>query len=107
MGMYCCCGAKKSVPGWSCKCDWDDWFLCYENKDLPKNIPIKPHPSSSGTYLVRVFEDGDYYETNSEFSLTPKDWGKPHNKYVSHWEIDYFDGWLGYRGVFAYKEESD
>lgn len=50
-----------------------------------------------------MFEDGDDNETESEFSLTEKNWGHLTNQAISHWEIVYDDNWMGFRGVFAWK----
>lgn len=103
MGMYCCCGVKKMSSGWVCECDWNGWFLCFDNEDSPKNVPIKATPDLDGTYRVRVFEDGDDYEQETEFSVTPKNWGEYTNQQVSNWKVAYWDGWMGYRGVYAWK----
>jgi hypothetical protein len=108
MGMYCACGVKKR-EGWVCECDWDNWYLCFEDKDpslhgLTTEVPVKKIPDKDGTYQVRVFEDGDYDETESEFSLTKKNWGENTNQMISHWKVEYFDGWVGYRGVYAWKK---
>jgi len=107
MGMYCCCGVKKRSDGWSCECDWEGWFLCFEVKNLPKNITIKKYPEKNGKYLVRVFEDGDYNEDESEFSTIEKNWEEPTNQAISKWKIEYSDNWTGYRGVYAWKEIID
>lgn len=101
--MYCACGVKK-IDSWKCECDWDGWFLCYKYKDRPNDIPIKPIPEKDGKYLVRVFEDGDDSEDESEFSVLEKKWGQPTNEAISHWEIEYCDNWTGYRGVYAWKQ---
>ena len=100
--MYCCCGVKKR-EGWVCECDWEGWFLCFACENIPVTVPIKEIPDKDGTYEVRVFEDGDYHEMESEFSSVKKDWGEPTNQAVSHWKIEYEDGWCGYRGVYAWK----
>ncbi len=110
MGMYCCCGVKKR-DGWVCECDWNGWNLCWEqtNTDLhsvPVPVPIKKIPDKDGIYQVRVFEDGDDDEVESEFSLIPKNWGQSTNQAISNWKITYEDGWCGYRGVYAWKEKS-
>jgi hypothetical protein len=110
MGMYCCCGVKKRDT-WVCQCDWDDWFLCWEqdNKQvdsIPVSVPVKKIPNKDGVYKVRIFEDGDNDETESEFSLKEKNWGEFTNQAISHWKIEYNDGWVGYRGVYAWKEKS-
>ncbi len=110
MGMYCCCGVKKR-DGWICECDWEGWNLCWEqeNEDLhsiPVPVPIKKIPDKDGIYQVRVFEDGDDDEVESEFSLIPKNWGQSTNQAISNWKITYEDGWCGYRGVYAWKEKS-
>lgn len=107
MGMYCCCGVKKR-DGWVCKCDWEGWFLCWEQKTqdlhaIPVKVPVKEIPDKEGIYLVRVFEDGDDHEVESEFSLTKKNWGEFTNQAISHWKIEYNDNWMGYRGVYAWK----
>lgn len=109
MGMYCCCGVKK-VDGWVCECDWKDWFLCWkqERNDIhaiPVDVPIKEIPDKDGIYLVRVFEDGDDYETESEFCLSEKNWGEFTNQAISRWQIEYSDNWMGYRGVYAWKSK--
>lgn len=108
MGMYCCCGIKKR-DGWICQCDWTEWFLCFEmdynHDNFPLNIPIKEIPDKDGTYEVRVFEDGDYDEMESEFSLVKKNWGEVTNQAISHWRSEYDDNWMGYRGVYAWKEK--
>ena len=108
MGMYCCCGVKKT-EGWVCECEWDGWFLCFQvdhTKDnFPKNIPIKKIPDEDGTYEVRTFDSGDYYEEESEFSTTEKNWGQETNEAISHWKIEYNDNWLGFIGVYAWKEK--
>jgi hypothetical protein len=103
MGMYCCCGVKMR-QGWICKCDCDGWFLCFESKNLPISVPIKEIPDENGTYKVRVFEDGDYHEIESEFSLIKKNWGQYTNQAISNWKIEYQDEWCGFRGVLAWKE---
>lgn len=100
--MYCCCGVKKR-DGWKCECDWEGWFLCYERESVPNNIPINSHPEIDGTYLVRVFEDGDDHETESEFSIIEKNWGEFTNLAISRWKVDYWDNWLGLSGVYAWK----
>ena len=105
MGLYCCCGVKKRQEGWTCECDWDGWFLCYERKNLPKKVPIKEHPEKDGIYIVRVFDDGDDFEEESNFSMEEKNWGESTNQAISRWKIEYFDGWIGYKGVFAWKEK--
>jgi len=107
MGMYCCCGVKKR-DDWVCECDWNGWFLCWEQtrKDLhaiPVDVAVKKIPDREGIYLVRVFEDDDY-ETESEFSLTEKNWGEDTNQAISHWKVTYCDNWTGHRGVYAWKE---
>jgi hypothetical protein len=110
MGMYCCCGVKKR-EGWKCECDWENWVLCFRNNHwsdngFPNNIPIKEIPDKDGLYEVRVFLDcGDYDEDESEFSLTKKNWGQPTNKAISHWKVEYDDGWSGFTGVYAWKEK--
>lgn len=108
MGMYCCCGVKKSIDGWKCECDWEGWFLCFEmdsSDGFPKNIPIKSIPDKEGKYKVRTFSDGDYHEKESEFSLIPKNWGQCTNQAISHWEIEYNDNWMGFEGVYSWKEK--
>ena len=107
MGMYCACGVKKR-DNWKCKCDWKNWFLCFRKDHIednfPKDIPIKEHPDSDGTYQVRTFEDGDYDEEKSEFSLIKKNWGQSTNQAISHWSVEYNDNWVGYKGVYAWKK---
>jgi hypothetical protein len=111
MGMYCCCGVKIRRDGWKCECDWKDWYLCYamnHNEDnFPKNIPIKEIPDKDGIYEVRTFQDGDYDEEESEFLLIKKNWGELTNEAISHWKIEYFDGWCGFKGVYAWKGKND
>ena len=102
--MYCCCGIKKRDK-WVCKCDWNGWFLCFPVDDLPKEIPIKNHPDKDGLYQVRVFEDGCYDESVSEFSLIPKNWGEYTNQAISKWKIEYCDGYCGFIGVYAWKQK--
>lgn len=105
--MYCACGVKMR-DGWKCECDWKGWNFCFEmhNKDaFPKNVPIKEIPEKNGIYEVRTFSDGDYDEEESEFSLIKKNWGQNTNQAISHWEKTYNDGWMGYAGVFAWKEK--
>ena len=109
MGMYCCCGVKKR-DGWVCQCDWEGWFLCWKQENLdihsiPIDVPIKKIPDKDGIYLVRVFEDGDDNEVESEFCLLEKNWGEVTNQAISHWKIVYNDNWMGYRGVYAWKEK--
>ncbi len=108
MGMHCICGVKKRKDEWICKCDWEGWFLCFSIPNLEngrlKPIPIKDHPELEGTYLVRVFEDGNNFEEESEFSIVEKNWGEETNQAVSRWKVEYDDNWLGYRGVYAWKE---
>jgi hypothetical protein len=108
MGMYCCCGVKKT-DDWVCQCDWDGWFLCFEmseQKDnFPRDIPIKKIPDLDGLYHVRTFDSGDYNEEESEFSVIEKNWGQITNEAISHWKIEYNDNWMGYVGVFAWKEK--
>ena len=106
MGQYCCCGVKKRETGWVCECNWDEWFLCFAVEGIPINIPIKRSPDSEGTYTVRIFEDGDHFEDESEFSLIPKNWGEATNDAISSWKIEYSDGWMGCRGVYAWKSKS-
>ena len=107
MGMYCACGVKKYGDHWKCECDWDGWFLCYKKKhiakNMPDNIPIKTYPEKNGIYQVRVFEDGDDAEYESEYSVIEKNWGEPTNQAISRWKIEYNDNWTGYRGVYAWK----
>jgi len=103
MGMYCACGIKK-IDGWKCECDWDGWFICFNPELHQTTAPIKKMPDQEGKYLVRVFEDGDDEETESNFSLVAKNWGQSTNKAISHWEIEYNDEWTGYRGVYAWKK---
>ena len=102
MGMYCCCGVRKRDP-WVCECDWDGWSLCFQTDHVPDSVPIQM-PTKNGTYIVRVFEDADNHETQSQFSLIQKNWGEPTNKAISHWSITYNDHWTGFRGVYAWKE---
>ncbi len=110
MGMYCCCGVKKR-DGWKCECDWDGWFSCFKidhaEDNFPKNIPIKHHPDIDGTYEVRTCDSGDYNEEKSEFSLIEKNWGELTNQAISRWKIEYNDNWMGYKGVFAWKESKN
>ena len=103
MGMYCCCGVKKRSEGWKCQCDWEDWFLCFELDSAPKNVLIK-NPDKDGVYPVRTFDDGDYFEEESEFSIKEKNWGEDTNKAISKWKIEYADHWTGFKGVYAWKE---
>lgn len=108
MGMYCCCEVKKR-EGWVCQCDWDGWYLCWEktNKEVHSiPVPVKEIPDKDGTYQVRVFEDGDDHEDESEFCSIPKNWGQQTNQAISNWKIEYEDGWVGFRGVYAWKEKS-
>jgi len=102
MGMYCCCGIKKTGD-WVCECDWDGWSLCYKFDNSPEDVPIK-HPDKDGTYEVRTFDSGDSFEDISEFSLVEKNWGEPTNQAISHWKIAYDDHWLGFSSVYAWKE---
>ncbi len=106
MGMYCCCGVKKREE-WECECDWSGWFLCFDMERAPKNVLIKPIPEIDGTYLVRVFEDGDDHEDESEFSIIKKNWGEPTNEAISNWKIEYNDNWMGFRGVYAWKAKKE
>lgn len=71
------------------------------------NAPFKEIPEKEGNYLVRTFEDGDYNEEESEFSIVKKNWGESTNQAVSNWKIQYYDGWTGYRGVYAWKGPID
>lgn len=102
--MYCCCGVKKD-DGWICQCDWKGWNFCFkcDEGNFPKNIPIGL-PKKDGIYLVRTFDDGDYSEEKSEFSLSKKNWGEPTNVAISHWKIEYSDDFVGFTGVYAWKE---
>ena len=68
---------------------------------------IKSHPDTDGVYEVRVFEDGDYNEEESEFSMTEKNWGQCTNQCISKWKIEYCDNWLGVIGVYAWKEKEE
>lgn len=117
MGIYCCCGVKKR-EGWICQCDWDGWFLCWEQinnevHSIPVPVPFMKIPDKEGIYKVRVFEskvfevntfiDLNDYETESEFSLIKKNWGELMNKAISHWKITYDDEWMEYRDVYAWK----
>ena len=106
--MYCCCGVKKR-DGWVCQCDWDGWFLCFQPQHLniPKPPPVKCYPDKSGFYEVRVFEDGDYNETESEFCTIEKNWGEYTNQAISKWKIVYDDHYCGFRGVLAWKEKKE
>ena len=104
MGMHCCCGIKKR-EGWKCECDWTGWFLCFNQETHQTDSPIKDRPDQDGTYMVRVFEDGNDYETESEFSTVAKNWGEYTNQAISHWKVCYEDGWTGYRGVYAWKQK--
>ncbi len=67
-------------------------------------MPIKKIPEKEGIYCVRVFEDGDDHETESEFSSKEKNWGEYTNQAISNWKIEYCDNWTGFRGVYAWKE---
>ncbi len=98
--------------GWTCECDWKDWFLCWKQKDpelhaIPIEVPIKEIPDQDGIYLVRVFDGDDYNEEESEFSLTKKNWGGITNQAISHWKIAYDDNWTGYVGVYAWKQKKE
>ena|ERR1700744_6197791 len=109
MGIYCCCGVKK-IDDWVCKCDWDGWYLCWEQKDkdlysIPIQVPVQKIPDKDGIYKVRCFEDGDYHETESEFCLEEKNWAEFTNQAISNWKIVYDDNWIGFRGVYAWKEK--
>jgi hypothetical protein len=106
MGMYCCCGVKKR-DGWVCECDWNGWFLCFESENIPNPPPVKCHPDKDGLYDVRVFEDGDYNETESEFCTIAKNWGEYTNQAISKWKIVYDDHYCGFRGVFAWKKKKE
>ncbi|RPI83379.1 MAG: hypothetical protein EHM34_05390 [Nitrosopumilales archaeon] len=111
MAMYCCCGVKKREEGWTCECDWDGWFLCWEQShpslhSIPVYVPVKEIPNKDGVYLVRVFEDGDDSELESEFSTVEKNWGEYTNEAISRWKIEYNDNWMGFRGVYAWKEKA-
>ena len=108
MGMYCCCGVKIRDE-WICECDWEGWFLCWKQErddlySIPVEVQVKEIPDKDGTYLVRIFEDCDYDERESEFSLIEKNWGEYTDQAISHWKISYYDGYMGYRGVYAWKE---
>jgi hypothetical protein len=103
MGMYCCCGIKKRDE-WKCECDWDGWFLRFNPELHQSSAPIKDIPEKDGKYLVRVFEDGDDYETESDFSVVKKNWGESTNNAICNWRITYDDNWMGYRGVYAWKD---
>lgn len=105
MGTQCCCGEKMGRVGWKCDCDWEGWYLCYEQKEFP-NVPIKKIPEKDGIYTVRVCEDADYNECESEFSIKEKNWGEDTNQAISNWKQQYYDGWCGWRGVFAWKENN-
>lgn len=105
MGMYCCCGVKK-YGDWVCECDWDGWFLCFKCENIPVKVPIKDIPDKDGIYEVRVFEDGDYNENESEFCTLKKNWGEYTNQAISNWKITYQDGWCGFRGVYAWKTKT-
>lgn len=105
MGMYCCCGVKKRSEGWKCECDWDGWSGCFKTDEMPESVPIK-NPDKDGLYKVRVFEGGDNHEAESQFSLKQKNWGQITNEAVSLWEYEYNDNWMGFRGVYAWKEKS-
>jgi hypothetical protein len=110
MGMYCCCGVKKR-DSWICECDWDGWYLCWEQTDgelhgIPVPVPVKKIPDEDGIYQVRVFEDGDDHECASEFSLIAKNWGESTNQAISNWKASYEDGWCGFRGVYAWKAKA-
>jgi len=105
MGMYCCCGVKKRSEGWVCECDWNGWFLCFELESAPKSVPIKAHPDIDGIYEVRTFDCGDYFEEESEFSVEEKNWGEPTNEAISKWKIEYNDNWVGFKGVYAWKDK--
>jgi hypothetical protein len=102
MGMYCCCGVKKR-DAWKCECDWKGWFGCFKTEEMPESVQIK-NPDKDGIYEVRAFEDGDNHETESEFSLITKNWGEYTNQAISHWKYEYDDNWMGFRGIYAWKE---
>lgn len=104
MGMYCACGERISRETFDCKCNWDGWNRCYDDEIHPKISEIKL-PEKDGIYHVRIFSDGDCYEDESKFSVVPKNWGQKTNEIISHWEIEYDDGWVGYRGVYAWREK--
>lgn len=103
MGMYCACGVKKSEK-WECQCDWNGWFLRFNHELHQSPAPIKDLPEKDGKYLVRIFEDGDDSEMESNFSVVKKNWGQYTNEAISNWEIEYEDGWTGFIGVYAWKE---
>lgn len=96
MGRYCACGAKYYGVEVHCVCDKIGWHDIFENEsDLP---------NKEGVYDVRVTEDGEQYETTSEFSLEKRDWNN-HSIEPSHWSEDYEDNWLGWRKVYAWRED--
>lgn len=90
--------------GWVCKCDWEDWFLCYDSQHAPAGIVVKL-PEKNGVYNVRTVDEDGYYEEESEFSTIKKNWGQFTNNAISHWKITYDDGWTGYKGVYAWQKK--
>lgn len=78
-------------------CEWDGWHRLDGNEgDLPKK---------DGVYLIRYSEDGENSEVEGGFSVTPKQWSR-YIKEKSQWEHDFYDGWSGWAGVYAWKEIS-
>lgn len=93
MGHYCCCGMRTSSP---CQCSWDGWVNLHETPD--------DLPQEDGVYQVRVWEDCEARETVSKFTLVPRKWSR-FIDFESQWEKDYWDGWVGYASVYAWKRK--
>lgn len=93
MVHYCCCGKIISEE---CQCDWTGWHDLEKNEeDLPKK---------NGNYQVRIFEDGEAREDESMFDVKAKHWGDRTNKSISQWEKEYYDGYIEWSEVYAWKE---
>jgi len=76
MGMYCCCGVKKTGD-WKCECDQTGWHNAY-----------KEPPKENGKYAVRILTDSaDGYEDEIEFSVEPK------FIYQSGWSDEILSSW--------------
>ena len=89
MGMYCCCGQRKSQ---TCLCEQAGWHNLEED---PFDLPTE-----DGVYLVRYSEDCENNEVEGGFSIEPKKWSPFSDP--TQWEFDFYDGWMGWSGVYAW-----
>jgi hypothetical protein len=105
MGMYCCCDEKISGSEFECKCNWEGWISIFDwpeerkNKSLPIRLPDK-----DGKYLVRCTQDGDRYEAEINFTVTPRivkgSYFDANKETQVHWEEKSWDD----ESPYAWKE---